>query len=175
MNKGFVIWLTGLPSSGKTTIARILENQFRNNGHMVEVLDGDEVRKHLSFDLGFSMEDREKQARRVTYLCKLLIRNGVVVIVSLVSPLRAFRDNARQELSNFIEDFVKCSIETCMKRDHRGLYKKALAGEITDMTGVQQPFEEPVNPEVIVDTEAETPESCASKVIAKLEELGYIH
>ncbi len=172
--RGFVVWLTGLPASGKTTIARKLEKELRERGLKVEVLDGDEVRRWLSPEAGFSREDRERHLRRVAYVSHLLARNGVVVIASFVSPYRSTRDFARQLIGDFVEVYVKCSLETCMKRDPKGLYHKALAGKIKDMTGIQDPYEEPLSPEVVVDSERESPDECAKRIMAKLLRLGYI-
>jgi len=174
MNRGFVVWLTGLPGSGKTTIARILEKILRESGMNVEVLDGDEIRKNLNPDLGFSKEDRETHIKRVVYLSKLLARNDVAVIVSLISPYRAVREYARKELRNFVEVWVKCSLQTCINRDPKGLFKRALNGEIKNLTGLQDTYEEPLNPELIVDTEMEKPEESTMRVIRKLRGLGYI-
>ena len=174
MRKGFGVWLTGLPSSGKTTIARALEKILREKGLNVEVLDGDEVRRNLSPDLGFTKENRETHAKRVAYVTKLLVRNGVAVIVGLISPFRNFREHARKQIGNFVEVWVKCPIEECMRRDPKGLYKKALNGEINDLTGIQDPYEEPLNPEVTVDTSKESVEESVNKILKKLEELGYI-
>mgnify|MGYP000474582671 CR=1 FL=1 len=169
MEKGFVIWLTGLPGSGKTTIARKLEKYFKEKGKRVEVLDGDEVRRWLSPEAGFSREDRERHLRRVGYVSKLLARNGVIVIASFVSPYRSIREEIRRILEKeglqFIEVYVKCSIQECMRRDPKGLYKKALAGEISNMTGIQDVYEEPLNPEVVIDTEKENPDKCVKKVL----------
>lgn len=174
MDRGFVIWLTGLPGSGKTTIGRILQTKLKERGLKVELFDGDEVRKQLSPDLGFTKQDRELHAKRVAYLSKLLARNGIIAIVSLISPYRSFRAFARQEIGNFVEVYVRCSLETCMKRDPKGLYKKALRGEIKDLTGVQDPYEEPVNPEVVVDSELQDPEHGAEKILCTLRDLGYL-
>jgi adenylylsulfate kinase len=163
-----VIWLTGMPGSGKTTIAKALHPKLLESGLRVEILDGDVVRKELSPELGFTKQDREIHARRVVYLCKLLSRNGVVSIVCLISPYREFRRYARNEINtnnNFYEVYVKCSLETCMKRDPKGLYKKALSGEIKDLTGLQDPYEEPENPEAIVDTERQTLEECVNTIL----------
>jgi adenylylsulfate kinase len=170
----FVIWLTGLPSSGKTTIAGLLKSKLNQNGLYAEQLDGDVVRKELSPDLGFTKHDRDTHARRVVYLCKLLCRNGVPTIVSLISPYRDFRSFARNEIGSFVEVYVKCSLGTCIQRDVKGLYKKALNGEINDLTGLQDPYEEPLNPEIVVNTELETLHNIADKIILKLNELGYI-
>ncbi len=174
MDKGFVVWLTGLPSSGKTTIAKKLETELKRHGFKVELLDGDEVRRWLSPEAGFSREDRERHLKRVAYVSHLLARNGVAVIASFVSPYRSTRDFARQLIGDFVEVYVKCSLETCMKRDSKGLYSKALKGQIQDMTGVQDPYEEPLNPEVTVNSEKESPEECSKKIVEKLVELGYI-
>jgi adenylylsulfate kinase len=174
MAKGFGVWLTGLPASGKTTIARALEKILREKGLNVEVLDGDEVRRNLSPDLGFTKKDRETHAKRVAYVTKLLVRNGVAVIVGLISPFRNFREHARNLIGNFVEVWVKCPIEECMRRDPKGLYKKAINGEINDLTGIQDPYEEPLNPEVTVDTSKESLEESVNKIIKKLEELKYL-
>jgi len=180
MTNGFVIWLTGLSGSGKTTIARELETYLVNNSHRnVEILDGDVVRRNLSPDLGFSKEERNQHNRRVIWISKILARNGVVVIVSLISPYREVRDYARSELSQdersgFMEIFVKCSIETCIQRDPKGLYKRALAGEIKKMTGIDDPYQEPLNPDVIVDTDTETVAERAQKIIEAAKTIGYL-
>ena len=172
--RGFVVWLTGLPASGKTTIARELEKKLKERGLKVEVLDGDEVRRWLSPEAGFSREDRERHLKRVAYVSHLLARNGVAVIASFVSPYRSTRDFARKLIDDFVEVYVKCSLETCIERDPKGLYRKALSGEIKDMTGIQDPYEEPLNPEVIVDSERESPDECAKRIMAKLLRLGYM-
>ena len=174
MEKVCVVWLTGLPGSGKTTIAKILEKELRARGYKVELLDGDEVRKWLSPEAGFTREDRERHLRRVIYVSKLLARNGVIVLASFVSPYRSIRAEARRIIGDFIEVYVKCSLETVIKRDPKGLYARALRGEIKHMTGIDDPYEEPENPEVIVDTEKDPPEENAKKILQKLEELGYI-
>jgi adenylylsulfate kinase len=166
-----VIWLTGIPGSGKTTIAKALYPKLRESGFKAEILDGDVVRKELSPELGFTKQDREIHARRVIYLCKLLSRNGVISIVCLISPYREFRKYARSEINvnnNFYEVYVKCSLETCIKRDPKGLYKKALSGEIKDLTGLQDPYEEPENPEVTVNTEVETLEESVNMILDRL-------
>ncbi|MCI0565253.1 MAG: adenylyl-sulfate kinase [Nitrososphaera sp.] len=172
--KGFVVWLTGLSGSGKTTIGRSLHEQLHELGLRAELLDGDEVRKQLSPDLGFTKNDREMHARRVVYLSKLLAKNGIVTLVSLIAPYRSFREHARKEIGDYVEVYVKTPLETCVERDPKGLYKKALRGEITDMTGIQDPYEEPLNPEVVIDTERLTVRESAHKILAKLNELGYL-
>jgi adenylylsulfate kinase len=166
-----VIWLTGLPGSGKTTIAKALYPRLKELGFKVELLDGDVVRKELSPELGFTKQDREIHARRVVYLSKLLSRNGIISIVSLISPYRDFRRYARTETNmnnNFYEVYVKCSLEACVARDPKGLYKKALSGEIKDLTGLQDPYEEPEKPEIIVDTEKQTLDECVNVIIYKV-------
>jgi adenylylsulfate kinase len=177
-DRGFVVWLTGLPSSGKTTIAKRLEKYLRSRGFKVELLDGDDVRKWLSPEAGFSREDRERHLRRVAYVSKLLARNGVVVIASFVSPYRNVRDEARRMIEGeglkFVEVYVKCSLEECMRRDSKGLYEKALRGEIRDMTGVQDVYEEPLNPEVLVDSEKQDPDKCVEEIVGKLREFDLI-
>jgi len=174
MEKGFVLWLTGLPGSGKTTITNTLAPLLKEEGLRVEVMDGDEVRKSLSSDLGFSKEDREEHARRVTYVSKLLARNGVAVIVALIAPYRSFRQRVREEIENYVEIYVKASVEECIRRDPKGLYKKALAGEIKDMTGIDDPYEEPIDHELTIDTENEAVDECLEKIVGKLKELGYL-
>lgn len=163
-----VIWLTGLPASGKTTIAKALYPKLKESGFKVELLDGDIVRRELSPELGFAKQDREMHARRVVYLCKLLSRNRIATIVCLISPYRELRRYARSETNrnnNFYEVYVKCSLETCIKRDPKGLYKKALSGEIKDLTGLQDPYEEPENPEIIVNTEEQTLQECINVIL----------
>jgi adenylylsulfate kinase len=173
-DSGFVIWLTGLPGSGKTTMAKFLENELRNRGLKVETLDGDEVRRNLSPDLGFSKIDREVHAKRVTYVSLLLSRNGVISIVALISPFLSSRDYARNLIGRFVEVWVRCSVETCRKRDPKGLYKQAQEGKVSNLTGMQDPYEPPINPEVIIDTEHERPDACGRKIIASLKDLKYL-
>jgi adenylylsulfate kinase len=174
LQKGVTVWFTGLPSSGKSTIARTLERQFRKWNLKTELLDGDVIRTNLSKGLGFSKEDRDANIKRVGFVCQLLTRNGVAAIVSVVSPYRQTRDEVRRMVGSFVEVFVKTSAAECEKRDVKGLYKKARAGEIKGFTGVDDPYEEPVNPEVICETEKETLEQSAAKVMAALEKLGYL-
>lgn len=164
-NDGFVLWFTGLPGAGKTTLAERLKVILSRQGYKVEILDGDEIRKGLSKDLGFSKEDREKHNERVMFVAKLLSRNGVITLVPLISPYREVRLRARQEIRNFVEVFVRCSLETLVKRDPKGLYKKALAGEITNLTGIQDPYEAPLSPEIIVDTDSQTVEQSVRQII----------
>ena len=174
MATGCVIWLTGLPGSGKTTIARILEAELRARNEKVEVLDGDAVRQGLSPTLGFSAEDRNLHNRRVIYMSKLLERHEVTVIVGLISPYRKTRAYARSELQRFVEVYIKASIDECIQRDPKGLYKKALAGEIKNFTGIDDPYEEPNTPELTVDTEKETPNESTQKILSYLETMQYL-
>lgn len=172
---GCVVWLTGIPGAGKTTIAKALAPMLQEAGLKVELLDGDEVRRQLSPDLGFTKQDRETHARRVVYLSKLLARNGIVSMVSLISPYREFREFARKEIgSAFVEIYVKASVDACIKRDPKGLYKKALKGEIKDLTGLQDTYEEPLHPELVVETEKETVEQSARKILQMLKEKGFV-
>jgi adenylylsulfate kinase len=172
--RGVTLWLTGLPSSGKSTIARFLERQFRKWDLKAELLDGDVVRTNLSKGLGFSREDRETNIKRIGFVCHLLTRNGVAAIASVVSPYRETREHNRRMIGSFVEVYVKASVEECEKRDVKGLYKKARAGEIPEFTGVSDPYEEPENPEVVCDTQHETLEQSAAKIVKRLEELGYL-
>ena len=174
MSKGIVIWLTGLSGAGKTTLARMIEIELRHRGHKVEVLDGDVVRTNLSKGLGFSKEDRDTNIRRIGFVCNLLARNDVIAIAAAISPYRDMRDEVRRETGAFVEVFVKCPIDVLAERDIKGLYKKALAGEIKHFTGIDDPYEEPLAPEIIVETDKETPEQSAARIIARLEELQYI-
>ena len=172
--RGVTLWFTGLPSSGKSTIARILEKRFHQAGIKCELLDGDVVRTNLSKGLGFSREDRDTNIKRIGFVAHLLTRNDVVAITAAISPYREVRDFNRRLIGNFVEVYVKCPIDECEKRDVKGLFKKARAGEIKGFTGVDDPYEEPVHPELICETDKETAEESAGKVIQKLEELGYL-
>jgi adenylylsulfate kinase len=173
--RGFTIWFTGLSCSGKSTLSKILETELRKKGRTkIEILDGDVVRTNLSKGLGFSKEDRDINIKRIGFVCKLLTRNGVVAIAAVISPYRSVRDFNRKEIGNFVEVYCKCPLEVCVRRDVKGLYKKALAGEIKNYTGVDDPYEEPLNPEVILETDKEAHEESVAKIIRKLEMLGYI-
>ena len=169
--KGFTLWFTGLSGAGKTTISKIVEDQLRERGSKVEVLDGDVVRENLSKGLGFSKEDRDTNIRRIAFVADLLSRNGVPVITAAISPYRELRDEARELMGDrFIEVFVKASVEVCAERDVKGLYEKAFRGEIKEFTGVSDPYEPPLNPELTLDTEHDSAEEDAARVIAMLEE-----
>jgi len=173
-HQGFTLWFTGLSGAGKSTISGILEERLRDAGAKVEVLDGDAVRENLSKGLGFSKEDRDINIRRIGFVCGLLSRNGVIAIAAAISPYRAVRDEVRSHIHNFIEIYVECPLEVVADRDVKGLYKKAIKGEIGQFTGVSDPYEPPLHPEVVVHSASETPEQSAEKVWAKLEELGLI-
>jgi adenylyl-sulfate kinase len=171
--KGVTVWFTGLSGAGKTALALRLEEELRDRGLKVERLDGDIVRQGLTRDLGFSKEDRDKNIERVGFVAKLLTRNGVAVLCSFISPYRAVRDKVRQDVGHFVEVYCYAPLETLIERDVKGLYKKALNGEIENFTGVSDPYEAPENPEVTIDSSAETIEQSLVKVLRKLEELGY--
>jgi len=172
--QGFAVWFTGLPSSGKSTLARMLQRELDEAGFAVEVLDGDEVRQRLTKGLGFSKEDRDENIRRISYVAKLLTNVGGVAIAATISPYREPRDRARAEIRNFIEVYVNCPLPVCMQRDVRGLYAKAVRGEIPNFTGISDPYEPPVQPEVIVHTERESHEESLSKILEKLVALNCV-
>jgi adenylyl-sulfate kinase len=171
---GFTLWLTGLSGAGKSTLAAAVGGELRRRGLPVEILDGDEVRQHLSKGLGFSREDRDTNIRRIGYVAKLLSRHGVAVITAAISPYRAVREEVRREIGRFVEVYVRASLATCIRRDTKGLYRRALAGEIPQFTGVSDPYEEPLAPELVVDTERESVAESAARVLARLAELGYV-
>lgn len=174
MEKGFILWFTGLSGSGKTTISKALEPELRARGCKVEILDGDVIRTNLSKGLGFSKEDRDTNILRIGFVANLLSRNGVVAITAAISPYRAIRDEVRAIEPNFVEVYIKASLEVCESRDVKGLYAKARAGEIKGFTGIDDPYEEPLNPEIICDTDRESVADSVKTVLSKLEELGYI-
>ncbi len=171
-DSGYVLWFTGPPGAGKTTLAERLKTILATNDQRVEILDGDEIRKGLSRDLGFSKEDREKHNERVIFVAKLLARNGVITLVPLISPYRAVREKARREIQNFVEVYVSCPLDVLIKRDPKGLYKKALAGEITNLTGLQDPYEAPLNPEITLDTSNQSVEESVNTILTYLRSRG---
>jgi adenylylsulfate kinase len=173
-NTGVTIWFTGLSGAGKSTLSKIVEERLRARGRNVEIMDGDEVRQNLNKGLGFSREDRDTNIKRIAYVCKLLTRNGVYCISAAIAPYREARGWAREQIGNFVEVYVKCPLEVCRQRDVKGLYKLADEGKIQNFTGVSDPYEEPEHPELVVETDKETPDESATRIIAKLEELGYL-
>jgi adenylylsulfate kinase len=174
MSEGFTLWFTGLSGAGKSTIANLVAGELRTRGHNVEILDGDEVRTNLSKGLGFSKEDRDTNIRRIGYVCNLLARNGVIAISAAISPYREIRDEIRRSHQRFFEVYMKCSIEKLSERDVKGLYKKALAGEIKNFTGVSDPYEEPLKPELVLDSGTERVEQSLQKLLRTLEAANYI-
>ncbi len=175
VRKGYTVWFTGLSGAGKSSISQELVRQLKARGiPNIEVLDGDVVRENLSKGLGFSKVDRDINIKRIAFVCHLLTRNGVPTIAAAISPYREIRDYARNLIGNFIEVFVDAPLEVCIERDVKGLYKKALAGEIKEFTGVSDPYEPPLHPEVVCHTHEETVEESASKIVEYLEHAGYL-
>jgi adenylylsulfate kinase len=175
MPGGFTLWLTGLSGSGKTTLAHSVTETLRERGvTKLEILDGDVIRTHLTKGLGFSRDDRDTNVRRIAYIAELLTRNGVVVIVAAISPYRDAREYARKHISSFVEVFVKCPLSVLVERDTKGLYRKALAGEIDNFTGISDPYEEPRNPEVTVQTDQDSIDESTRRIVSVIESLGRI-
>ena len=172
--QGFTLWFTGLSGAGKSTLANHLAQELRRRGLKVEILDGDEVRTNLSKGLGFSKEDRDTNIKRIGYVCKLLTRNGVVAVSAAISPYREIRDYNRAQIEHFIEIYVKCSIEELTRRDVKGLYKKALAGEIQNFTGVSDPYEPPLRPEITIDSERQSEQQSTRIILDYLEQHVWI-
>ncbi len=175
--KKLVIWLTGLPASGKTTIASRLKKILEEKGYLVELLDGDWIRKTINTDAGFTKEEREKHLLRVAWIARLLARNGIITLCSFVSPYRDVREKVKsiiEEEASYLEVYVKVSLSTAIKRDPKGLYKRALSGEIKNFTGISDVYEEPINPSIVVDTEKETPEGSTRRILEYLENNGFI-
>jgi adenylyl-sulfate kinase len=178
VHKGFTLWFTGLSGSGKSTLTSRLENIFRERNYKVEVLDGDVVRTNLSRGLGFSKEDRDTNVRRIGFVCDLLSRNGVIAVSAAISPYEAVRAECRALVEShgarFIEVYTRCSLDELVERDTKGLYKKALAGELANFTGVTDPYEEPQNPEILIETDRTPPEEAVERILKYLEEQGLI-
>lgn len=172
--RGVTVWFTGLSGAGKTTIRMAVEQELRDRGLKVEVLDGDIVRQYLTKGLGFSKEDRDENIRRIGFVAHLLSRNGVVVLVSAISPYRATRDEVRQRTGDFVEVYVNAPLAICEQRDVKGLYKRARAGEIKQFTGIDDPYEAPLNADVECRTDEESLEESTAKVLMYLEQLGYV-
>jgi adenylyl-sulfate kinase len=173
-HKGFVLWFTGLSGSGKSTLSRMIENELRQRDCKVEVMDGDEVRENLSKGLGFSKEDRDTNIRRIGYVAKLLSRNGAIAITAAISPYAEVRDQVRAMCRNFVEVYADCSIEELTRRDPKGLYAKALSGEIKNFTGISDPYEAPTNPEITVNSETQSEAESLATIMEYLEGQGYI-
>ena len=168
------MWFTGLSGAGKSTLSNLIAQRLQNMGAKVEVLDGDVVRTHLSKGLGFSKEDRDENIRRIGFVCEMLSRHGVIAIAAAISPYRSVRDEVRGRIRNFVEVHMECPVEVLSKRDVKGLYKKALAGEVKHFTGVSDPYEPPLSPEVRIDSSSETPEESVEKIWAALQNLELI-
>jgi adenylylsulfate kinase len=174
MGQGVTVWFTGLSGAGKTTLARLVEAELRGLGQKVEVLDGDVVRTNLCKDLSFSKKDRESNIQRIGFVCELLSRNGIVAIAASISPYREDRKKVREKIGHFIEVYCKCPLEVLIRRDTKGLYRKALEGEIQNFTGISDPYEAPLAADVILETDKETPARCAEKLLEKLKQTGYL-
>jgi adenylylsulfate kinase len=172
--RGVTVWFTGLSGAGKTTISRAVEQELRTRRRLVEILDGDVVRQNLTKGLGFSKEDRDENIRRIGFVAHLLTRNGVIVLVSAISPYRDIRQQVRERIGDFIEVYVNAPLEVCEQRDVKGLYKKARAGEIKQFTGIDDPYEAPLKPEVLCRTDMESEAESVAKVVRTLEEFGYL-
>lgn len=173
-HKGFVLWFTGLSGSGKSTLSRMIEGELRKRDCKVEVLDGDEVRENLSKGLGFSKEDRDTNVRRIGYVAKLLSRNGAICITAAISPYKDVRDQCRAMNRHFVEIYADCSIEELTRRDVKGLYEKALSGEIKNFTGISDPYEAPENAEITINSETQSEEESLKAIMDYLEGQGYI-
>lgn len=174
MGKGVTIWFIGLSGAGKSTISAIVAQKLQALGRNVEVLDGDEVRLNLSAGLSFSKADRDTNVRRIGYVCRLLSRNGVIAISAAISPYRSTREELRTNISDFLEIFIDCPLGVCIDRDVKGLYARALKGEIPAFTGVSDPYEPPLNPDLTIHTDSETKEASAERVVQLLYERGYL-
>jgi adenylyl-sulfate kinase len=174
MHKGCTVWFTGLSGAGKSTVSTLLHQRLSAAGAKVELLDGDVVRTHLSKGLGFSREGRDENIRRIGFVCEVLSRNGVIVIAAVISPYREARDTVRARIANFVEIFMECPMDVLVERDVKGLYKKALAGEIEHFTGVSDPYEAPASPELTIHSSQETPQQSVDRVWLTLKSLGLI-
>ncbi len=172
--RGVAVWFTGFSGAGKSTIATALTKELKSQGYGIEVLDGDEIRENLTKGLGFSKEDRDTNIRRIGFVAKLLARNGVIVLVPVISPYRSIREEMREQIGHFVEVFVNAPIEVCEQRDVKGLYKKVRAGEIKQFTGIDDPYEPPLNPEIECRTDLEELDESVAKIVNKLKELSYI-
>lgn len=171
---GFTLWFTGLPCSGKSTLASMTAGILIDRGHKVEVLDGDEIRQNLSGDLGFTKPERDENIRRITYVARLLSRNNVIALVAAISPYRQLRNEARKNIETFVEVYVKCDLAVCAERDIKGHYAKASRGEIPNFTGINDPYERPLEPELIIETDKFSTAECTSQIIDTLTNFNYI-
>src|SRR3954451_1956058 len=174
METGCTLWFTGMSGAGKSTVSALLAARLRETGAKVELLDGDVVRTHLCRGLGFSREDREENIRRLGFLCELLSRNGVIAIVAAISPYRQGRDEVRARVPKFVEIYMQCPLDVLIERDVKGLYKRAIAGEIPLFTGISDPYESPLNPTITIGSSRESPEHSADKIIRHLEAMGIV-
>lgn len=171
----FTLWFMGLPASGKSTLAKQVENHLRSDGVRIENLDGDEIRKNLHPDLGFTREEREINNRRTAFICKLLNRNEISTVTGMITPFRDSQQKVREIIEpegEFVLIYVNCSVETCVERDPKGLYEQAKKGKIENFTGISHPFQEPLNPDIVVDTENESVESCVNHILAEINNMG---
>jgi adenylyl-sulfate kinase len=174
LHQGFTLWFTGLSGAGKSTLSQLVAARLCQHGARVELLDGDIVRTRLSKGLGFTKEDRDENIRRIGFVCELLTRQGVIAIAAAISPYRAIRDELRAAISPFVEVYVTCPLEVLLKRDVKGLYKRALTGEIPHFTGITDPYEPPLEPELTIDSSRETPQESCERVWSILESRGLI-
>lgn len=172
--RGFVVWFTGLSGSGKSTLATLLADELRGESLHVELLDGDEIRKHLSKDLGFSREDREENVRRIAYVAMLLARSGACAVVAAISPYESGRREARKSCEQFVEVYTECPLPVLVERDPKGLYRRALQGELRAFTGVDDPYEAPAAPDVHLRTDTQSPDACVRVIVQKLQQLGLV-
>ena len=171
---GFAVWLTGLSGAGKSTISQRLAAELERHGRRVDVLDGDEIRKLLSKGLGYSREDRDANVARIAFVAALLVRHGAAVISGAISPYAQARSAARERIGNFVEVYVRCSMQELIRRDVKGLYLRALSGELKHFTGISDPYEEPASPDVVVDTEIESVEESVAKILLFLQDRGFV-
>jgi adenylylsulfate kinase len=173
-NKGFTLWFTGLPCSGKSTLAEIIAPELTRRGRTVDILDGDIVRTNLTKGLGFSKEDRDENIRRIGFVCGLITKHGGIAISAAISPYRSVRDEVRSKIENFVEVFVDTPLELCIQRDVKGMYKKAIAGEMKNFTGISDPYEPPLHPEIVIHTQKESEQESAARILGSLERMGLI-
>jgi adenylylsulfate kinase len=173
-NKGFTLWFTGLPCSGKSTLAEIIAPELARRGRTVDILDGDVVRTNLTKGLGFSKEDRDENIRRIGFVCGLITKHGGIAISAAISPYRSVRNEVRSKIENFVEVFVDTPLELCIQRDVKGMYKKAIAGEMKNFTGISDPYEAPLNPEIVIQTQKESEQESAARILGSLERMGLI-